>query len=226
MPTRQHTTPKPTHQRILDAALDLFATKGFHGTGIRDVATAAGISTANLYHYGTKEQLLAQIMTSAMERLLTAANAITERCPDTQNRLENLVRMHVVTHALSPQASKVVDDQVSALDKDSRADIIALRDRYEAFYADALAQGVAAGLYAVPDQSAARLGILEMCSGVARWFSPRGRFSALEIADIHVELVRSLLNASTPASTPTPQWLRELIEEIWSLPLISRDGKQ
>jgi AcrR family transcriptional regulator len=208
-----------THERILQCALELFAAKGFHGTGIRDIAARAGISTANLYHYGSKEQLLAQIMTSALGRLLQAADLIRETVVDPDDRLDALVRMHVITHALSPAASSVVDDQVSALDDVSRAEVVSLRDRYESFYAEVVTQGVAAGEYSVPDASAARLGILEMCSGVARWFSPTGRFSALQVADIHVSLVRSLLQAGPSSSPGTPEWLIDAINEIWTLSL-------
>ena len=213
-----------THERILQCALELFAERGFHGTGIRDIAARAGISTANLYHYGSKEQLLAQIMTTALGRLLKAADLIRETVPDPDQRLDALVRMHVITHALSPQASSVVDDQVSALDEISRAEVVSLRDRYESFYADVVTEGIAAGHYSVPDASAARLGILEMCSGVARWFSPAGRFSALQVADIHVSLVRSLLQAGPSSSPGTPGWLIEAINSIWALSLPSPEA--
>lgn len=208
-----------THERILHCALELFAERGFHGTGIRDIAARAGISTANLYHYGSKEKLLAQIMTSALTRLLSAADIIRDRVEDPDQRLDALVRMHVITHALSPEASSVVDDQVGALDEESRAEVVSLRDRYESFYADVVAQGVASGQYSVPDASAARLGILEMCSGVARWFSPSGRFSALQVADIHVDLVRSLLQAGPSSQPGTPPWLIDTINDIWTLTL-------
>ena len=47
-----------TQQRVRRAAVKLFAGKGFHGTGIRDLAQEAKISSASLYHYiGTKEDL-------------------------------------------------------------------------------------------------------------------------------------------------------------------------
>jgi len=58
-------------QRVRDAAVHLFAVKGFHGTGIRDLAEAAQLSSASLYHYmGTKEGLLVSIMVESLERLL------------------------------------------------------------------------------------------------------------------------------------------------------------
>jgi AcrR family transcriptional regulator len=40
-----------TRQAILDAALDLFAAKGYFGTSLRDVATAVGVRESALYNY-------------------------------------------------------------------------------------------------------------------------------------------------------------------------------
>jgi AcrR family transcriptional regulator len=209
----------PTHERILQCALSLFAERGFHGTGIRDIASGAGISTANLYHYGSKEKILLQVMTRALERLLTAAQTIADQGGQPLERLDNLVRMHVITHALSPEASSVVDDQVGALGGEDRETIIGLRDQYEKFYADCLSEGIDRGLITVPDATAARLGILEMCSGVARWFSPTGRFSATTIADIHVDLVRAMINAAPSDTAGCPSWLISTIESIWPVSL-------
>jgi AcrR family transcriptional regulator len=40
-----------TRQAILDAALDLFAEKGYFGTSLRDVATRVGVRESALYNY-------------------------------------------------------------------------------------------------------------------------------------------------------------------------------
>ncbi len=48
-----------THTRLIDAAADLFARKGFHATSAEAVATAADRTTGALYdHFGGKEGLL------------------------------------------------------------------------------------------------------------------------------------------------------------------------
>lgn len=48
-----------TKQRLLEAAVRLFAEKGFQGTSVRAVTQAAGtsVSAAN-YHFGSKEEML------------------------------------------------------------------------------------------------------------------------------------------------------------------------
>lgn len=216
--TKQSSGINPTHERIRAAALDLFASRGFHGTGIRDIAKMADVSTANLYHYtGSKDLLLLQIMEGALDKLLEAGREIRLREDDPRKRLEQLVRMHVITHALSPKASSVVDDQFSYLEGEQREQIVSMRDEYEKFYSQAISEGVANNSFAVPQQSSARLGLLEMLSGVARWYSPKGKMGPAELAEVHVTLSLSLLGASTSEPITELGYVSGLIESIWSV---------
>ena len=48
---------------IMETALELFATQGYHGTSINNIATKAGISKGLLYNYFSgKEELVIEIM--------------------------------------------------------------------------------------------------------------------------------------------------------------------
>lgn len=52
-----------SREKILRAAEGLFSTKGFHGTGLRDVANGAGVSVGNIYnHFATKEELFDSLL--------------------------------------------------------------------------------------------------------------------------------------------------------------------
>ena len=52
-----------TRERILDAAEELFAAHGFHGTSLRDVAEAIGSGIALVtYHFGTKDVLFSTVV--------------------------------------------------------------------------------------------------------------------------------------------------------------------
>lgn len=44
--------------QILEAALDLFSRQGYRGTSIRDISTAAGVSTGSVYHHFTDKESL------------------------------------------------------------------------------------------------------------------------------------------------------------------------
>ncbi|MFW5981469.1 MAG: TetR/AcrR family transcriptional regulator, partial [bacterium] len=40
-----------TDRKILEAALDLFASQGFHGTSIREIAERVGIQKSSIYNH-------------------------------------------------------------------------------------------------------------------------------------------------------------------------------
>ncbi len=52
-----------TKARLLAAASDLFAERGFHGTKARDIAERAGVNlAAGNYHYGSKKELYLEVL--------------------------------------------------------------------------------------------------------------------------------------------------------------------
>ncbi|MEH6636582.1 MAG: TetR/AcrR family transcriptional regulator [Halioglobus sp.] len=87
-----------TADRILDAAEDLFAEKGYSATSLGDVADRVGIRSPSLYnHFKNKEALYAAVL----ERLLSDFSAPLEELdsgPVTYERvfqwLETMVRQH------------------------------------------------------------------------------------------------------------------------------------
>ncbi len=190
-------TPSTTADRVRAAALTLFAERGYHGTGIRQLADAAGLSSASLYHYmGTKEELLVAIMRTSLTRLVAAGEEI---CADpgltARERLVALVELHVRTHARSPEETRVVDDEVRALSVSARAEIVELRDRYEHLWQATIDEGVRSGSFRLEMPALARRALLEMCSGVARWWVPSGPLSLDELADEYATMAVHLVRA-------------------------------
>ena len=57
--------------RILDAALELFATRGFQSVGLRDLASYLGLHAGSLYHHiDNKQALLFELIESGLVDLL------------------------------------------------------------------------------------------------------------------------------------------------------------
>ncbi len=53
----------PRRERLLDAALQVFAEKGLHGATTKDLASAAGVAPGLIYHYfSSKEELLFEVI--------------------------------------------------------------------------------------------------------------------------------------------------------------------
>lgn len=78
-----------TAQRILDAALDLFRTKGFDQATMRDVAGAAGVATgAAYYYYPSKDAIVLAFYERACAEMQPHVEAALE---DSPARLEALL---------------------------------------------------------------------------------------------------------------------------------------
>lgn len=80
---RRERNPEETRRRILDAAENEFATKGYDGARLRDVAFGAGVHHALLHHYfGDKEGLFRAVLTRAIGNLSTRAYQLLRSSPD------------------------------------------------------------------------------------------------------------------------------------------------
>jgi AcrR family transcriptional regulator len=77
-----------TRARLLAAAADLFARKGFHATSAEAVAGAAERTTGALYdHFGGKEGLLVGLLEQWIEQTIVDLTGVLEVEPDLDARL-------------------------------------------------------------------------------------------------------------------------------------------
>src|SRR6184192_4124406 len=82
---------------ILDVAVGLFASRGYHGVSMDDVGAAAGVTGPALYHhFAGKEAMLAAALIPVSERLLTGGRErIAKYGDDPARALAELVDFHV-----------------------------------------------------------------------------------------------------------------------------------
>lgn len=69
-----------TRQALLDAAIEVFAERGFHGASVPEVAERAGIGAASMYrHFSGKEELVNAVYLRAKQRF---AEILWDRFPE------------------------------------------------------------------------------------------------------------------------------------------------
>ncbi|ADB50660.1 TetR/AcrR family transcriptional regulator [Conexibacter woesei] len=170
-----------TELHLLRTATWLFSERGFHGTSIRDIADTAGVAVSAMYYYAaSKDELLVAVMRQALERLLDASARTLEGLDGPSERLATLIGVHVALHARNPRTAGVADHELRALARTTRRAMLAERDAYEATWVEVLREGAETGEFA--DRGGVdRLALLQMCTGVAQWYKPRGDVSIPEL---------------------------------------------
>src|SRR5271169_3984024 len=81
-----------SRERILDAATELFAARGYAGAGVDRLAQRSGIAkTAIYYHFGNKEGLLAAVLDRAATQWIEAIQVAARQAGDPLGRLDRAV---------------------------------------------------------------------------------------------------------------------------------------
>lgn len=207
--------------RVRAEAVRLFAGRGFAAVGIRELAQAAGITSATLYHYvGSKDDLLVGIMERGLTDLLAVERRAVAVHQEPPARLAALVHTHVVSHAVAAEACRVIDTEVRALHGEARERVVALRDEVDDLWRSVVEAGAADGWFRSPVP--ARLlvrSLLDMATGVAAWYRPDGPMSPGEIgahlADVALRSVDARTSPDPAASPVAVADLPDTVARLW-----------
>lgn len=185
----------PSMHRLMVAALELFAARGYHGTTTRAIASRARMSPAALYmHYRSKNKLLSSIIRNTHVQILEEMRRAASSESDPVDRLSALVRTHVTFHARWFTAALVANGELRSLEsKRDLNEILELRREGEQLFESAIAEGVRSGDFEVKDIHTTTFAILSVGIGVARWYGPEGKLSPEEMGQMHAELIVKML---------------------------------
>ncbi|MGW4364225.1 TetR/AcrR family transcriptional regulator [Nocardia takedensis] len=183
-PPASESTAGDTRGRIVAAAVDLFAEKGFHGTGVAEIGDRADVQRGALYyHIGSKEELLWQILRDYIELMLVDAETIAESADDPIAKLRKLFDSHVRLIIEHRREVAIQLRDVTALTGERAAQLQQLRDRVQFCWQRVLDDAHAAGLLRTADHVLTN-SVLGMLNAVTFWYRPHGGRSPGEIADL------------------------------------------
>ena len=195
-----------TARRIVDAAIETFAQRGYHATTTRDIALGAGLSPAGLYvHYPSKAAVLAQVSLLGHDAALALVRATLDDPdePSSAVRLRSCVETFTAWHALHHKVARVVQYELEALAPTDRSEVAGRRRAIESLVETEVRRGVERGELAVDDPHGVTRAVLSLCIDVARWYDPAGRESPQDVATLYGSLVLRMLGAEPAAKRPT-----------------------
>lgn len=88
--------PSEKYQRILDAAIEVIAKKGFHNSRVAEIAQQAGVADGTIYlYFKSKEQILMTALDSAFQQFLARARKELAGHESPAIRLRKLAALHL-----------------------------------------------------------------------------------------------------------------------------------
>ncbi|OGL01615.1 MAG: hypothetical protein A3E31_15205 [Candidatus Rokubacteria bacterium RIFCSPHIGHO2_12_FULL_73_22] len=119
------------YKGIVEAARDVVARRGYHQASIREIARAASLSLAGLYHYvGGKDELLFLVLDRALDTLLGALDTALARARTPETKLLALIQTHLDFGFRHAADLKIINRDWELLEEPRRAEIAAKRGEY------------------------------------------------------------------------------------------------
>lgn len=193
-------TQVTARHRLIDAAIEAFAEKGFHGTTTRDIASRAGMSPAALYvHHASKESLLFTLSSEGHRAARDMMLAASQSTREPVERLRTLVYEFTYWHALHSRRARIVQYELAALDVEHLEVIAGFRRDIDQIIRDAIGDGVTAGVFEVGDIPGTALALMSLGVDLVRWFQPEGPRTPEQIGTLYAELGLRMVGHSVRA---------------------------
>ncbi|TQJ51474.1 TetR/AcrR family transcriptional regulator [Phycicoccus sp. SLBN-51] len=172
-PGRSVETVSDAAVRLMEAAADAFAAKGFHATTTRDIASHAGLSPAGVYvHFASKEDLLFQLSREGHEAARDMLVAAASAAGSPTEALRSIMAVFSQWHAEHFRVARIVQYEFQNLTAEHREAVLGLRKEIDSVVRDVLTAGVTSGEFTVTDVPDTALALLSMAVDVARWYDP------------------------------------------------------
>jgi AcrR family transcriptional regulator len=183
--------------RIVDAAVSLFAEKGFHSTSVQEVVDRAAVTKGAMYHYfRSKDDLLYEIYHRLIGRQLADLDRIVSAGRPPADTVREIILSLVETTTARLDEAAIFTREMYRLDEERLAALRAERRRYHETFREVVAEGQRAGLFAT---AASAETVTQVVFGVVNqlpvWYRPDGPLPPRQLA---AELAAFILAGLTP----------------------------
>ena len=174
---------------VYRVAAEIMCRKGYEATSMNDIAEAAGLTKAGIYHYiRGKEELLFEIMTYAMDNVDNHIIAPAREIDDAEARLRTIVECHTRSVLGGTGAITIVLDETASLTPSHRRTITARKRAYLDFIRQTLKQLADEGKLREINPTIGAFSLLGMILWISRWYRRDGKISAEKALKEYVEI--------------------------------------
>jgi len=194
-PAVERRSPEATRRRLLEAAIKVFARKGYYGTTVDDIVAECGSSKGAFYfHFESKEALFLRLVEEFAGQLAGALeHAVRHSARGGPGRVEAAITAGLELMGRYPELTRLFLIEAVGINPQFEAKRRELMDRFARIIQSYLEQAASRHPLAVGDTALASAAILGALNEVVVWWLTRSQERPL--AELAPELSRFVLRA-------------------------------
>lgn len=181
--------------KILAAALDAFAQKGYHGTTTRQLAKRSGLSVPGIYHhYRSKQDILFDLMMVVIDELIERCRfALAEAGDNPLDQFDAIVESLLLFHMHRQKGAALSANETRSLTAEHRDRYTARRDEQQRMLDVVVSDGVEAAIFHTPHPGDASRAITSLCLGVAVSYRSDGELEEEEFLNRYRTIAHAIV---------------------------------
>src|SRR5262252_647583 len=198
-PTRMRDPDKP--QQIIEAAVRVFARKGYYNSRVSDAAREAGIAAGTIYlYFKTKDDILVSLFREKMAHFVDVVRKAIADEADAASKVRRLVRLHFSLLEEDSDLAEVLQVELRQGQKFFRGASSQEIGAYFALIAAVLAEGVSAGRFrsGLPVKLATKMLFGAMDQMATSWVLGKRGYRLVDTAEAVAEIFLQGVAAATP----------------------------
>jgi AcrR family transcriptional regulator len=193
-------------RKLVTAAIECFAIRGYQATTTRDIARRARMSPAALYvHFRSKNELLFKLTIVTASAVLKELQRTAAIHASPSDRLGALVAAYVRCNARMHTTVHVAIYEFDALDRRQQRAVVVIRRQIKQLFADCLNEGEARGGFQVRSAQQLRAAIMWLCNSVSQWYSPKGTLTPEQLGDLYAGYVLKIVEPDHTTGGGSPK---------------------
>jgi TetR/AcrR family transcriptional regulator, fatty acid metabolism regulator protein len=178
-------------QQIIEAAVRVFARKGYYNSRVSDIAREAGIAAGTIYlYFRTKDDILVTLFRDKMADFVGALRKAISVEPDAASKVRRLVSLHFRILEEHPNLAEVVQVELRQGQKFFRGASSQEIGAYFALIASVLEEGVTEGRFrsSLPVKVATKMLFGAMDQVATSWVLGKRGYQLVDTADAVAEI--------------------------------------
>lgn len=158
-------------EQIMNTATELFKSKGYTGTSMRDLANAVGIEAASIYsHVNSKDEILHKICFNMAHKFMYSIDDVIaqENCSN-EEKLTQAIQGHVNIITENINATSVFWNEWKYMTEPWLSDFSKMQIEYESKFRSIIEAGNVVGEFCVDDPIFITMAILSSLNGLQKW---------------------------------------------------------